>query len=303
MRLCPDEPAVEIAGQDGEERKRDADLEEVGGLDLIALLLQNADGRDIAASAQAAKAAQRDWWRRPYQERQAVMERAADMMVQHQAEIIDWLVKESGSLPLKAGFEWRVSHQVMKHCIGLPASDQGVLLPTQNGKLSMARRLPLGVVGVISPWNYPVQLALAPAITALAAGNRVMLKPSELTPHTSAQLAALVAQFFSPEQIDQLRRIVDEQNIPVLCFGLRTDFLTHFFPGARRLMELADSITEIKTVCACGRKATVNARIDDSGRVITEGGQILLGGNDSYVAMCHKCWVDKIRAQKEAEGK
>ena len=109
------------------------------------------------------------------------------------------------------------------------------------------------------------------------------------------------AQFFSPEQIDQLRRIVDEQNIPVLCFGLRTDFLTHFFPGARRLMELADSITEIKTVCACGRKATVNARIDGNGRVITEGGQILLGGNDSYVAMCHKCWVDKIRAQKEAE--
>ena len=89
----------------------------------------------------------------------------------------------------------------------------------------------------------------------------------------------------------------------MLCFGLRTDFLTHFFPGARRLMELADSITEIKTVCACGRKATVNARIDGRGRVITEGGQILLGGNDSYVAMCHKCWVDKIRAQKEAEGK
>ena len=110
------------------------------------------------------------------------------------------------------------------------------------------------------------------------------------------------AQFFSPEQIDQLRRIVDEQNIPVLCFGLRTDFLTHFFPGARRLMELADSITEIKTVCACGRKATVNARIDERGRVITEGGQILLGGNDSYVAMCHKCWVDKIRAQKETEN-
>ena len=106
------------------------------------------------------------------------------------------------------------------------------------------------------------------------------------------------AQFFSPEQIDQLRRIVDEQNIPVLCFGLRTDFLTLFFPGARRLMELADSITEIKTVCACGRKATVNARIDERGRVITEGGQILLGGNDSYVAMCHKCWRRKIKEQQ-----
>ena len=109
-------------------------------------------------------------------------------------------------------------------------------------------------------------------------------------------------QFLTGEQIDQLRELVDRENLPVLCFGLRTDFLTHFFPGARRLMELADSITEIKTVCACGRKATVNARIDERGRVITEGGQILLGGNDSYVAMCHKCWVDKIRAQKEAEN-
>ena len=109
------------------------------------------------------------------------------------------------------------------------------------------------------------------------------------------------AQFFTPEQIDQLRALVDEDDIPVLCFGLRTDFLTHLFPGSRRLMELSDSLTEIKTVCACGRKATVNARIDGNGRVITEGGQILLGGNDSYVAMCHKCWVDKIRAQKEAE--
>ena len=96
------------------------------------------------------------------------------------------------------------------------------------------------------------------------------------------------AQFFTPAQIDQLRTIVDDEDLPVLCFGLRTDFLTHFFPGAQRLMELADSLTEIKTVCACGRKATVNARIDENGKVITEGGQILLGGNDSYIAMCHK---------------
>lgn len=105
------------------------------------------------------------------------------------------------------------------------------------------------------------------------------------------------AQFFTPEQIEQLRELVDDEDIPVLCFGLRTDFLTRCFPGSQRLMELADSLTEIKTVCACGRKATVNARIDGSGRVITHGSQVLLGGNDSYVAMCHKCWKDKIRAQ------
>ncbi len=106
------------------------------------------------------------------------------------------------------------------------------------------------------------------------------------------------AQFFTPAQIGQLRTLVDEKDIPVLCFGLRTDFLTHFFPGAQRLMELADSITEIKTVCACGRKATVNARIDGRGHIVTEGSQILLGGNDSYVAMCHKCWKEKIKAQE-----
>ena len=105
------------------------------------------------------------------------------------------------------------------------------------------------------------------------------------------------AQFFTPAQIDQLRQLVDEEDIPVLCFGLRTDFLTHFFPGAQRLMELADSLTEIKTVCACGRKATVNARIDATGRIITQGDQVFLGGNDSYVAMCHKCWKQRIREQ------
>lgn len=109
------------------------------------------------------------------------------------------------------------------------------------------------------------------------------------------------AQFFTPAQIDELRTLVDEEDLPVLCFGLRTDFLTHFFPGAQRLMELADSLTEIKTVCACGRKATVNARIDANGRIVTEGSQVLLGGNDSYQAMCHQCWKRKIREQTERE--
>ena len=107
------------------------------------------------------------------------------------------------------------------------------------------------------------------------------------------------AQFLTPDQIDQLRQIVDEQDVPVLCFGLRTDFLTHLFPGSQRLLELADSITEIKTVCACGAKATVNARLDSQGRVVTQGDQVFLGDNDSYQAMCHRCWRKKIRQQQE----
>ena len=105
-------------------------------------------------------------------------------------------------------------------------------------------------------------------------------------------------QFLTEKQIEQLRTIVNEQNIPVLCFGLRTDFLTRLFPGSRRLMELADCIEEIKTMCDCGAKATVNARIDCEGHIVTQGAQVVLGGNDSYIAMCHKCYVAGIRERK-----
>ena len=104
-------------------------------------------------------------------------------------------------------------------------------------------------------------------------------------------------QFMTERQIEQLRAIVDEQKIPVLCFGLRTDFLTRLFPGSLRLMELADCIEEIKTMCDCGAKATVNARISD-GYIVTEGAQVVLGGNDSYIAMCHRCYVNGIREHK-----
>lgn len=106
-------------------------------------------------------------------------------------------------------------------------------------------------------------------------------------------------QFLSGEQIDQLRKIVDEYNIPVLCFGLRTDFLTHTFPGSQRLLEIADNIEEIKTICDCGAKATVNARVGGDGYIVTEGAQVFLGGNDAYIAMCHRCYVKNIREHKK----
>ncbi len=105
-------------------------------------------------------------------------------------------------------------------------------------------------------------------------------------------------QFMTPAQIDQLRAIVNDHGIPVLCFGLRTDFQTKLFPGSLRLMELADCIEEIKTMCDCGAKATVNARISD-GYIVTEGAQVVLGGNDSYIAMCHKCYVNSIKEHKK----
>lgn len=105
-------------------------------------------------------------------------------------------------------------------------------------------------------------------------------------------------QFFTMQQIDELRRIVDDFSVPVLCFGLRTDFLTHLFPASKRLFEVADSISEIKTICSCGKKATVNARIDEKGNVVTSGSQVMLGSNDRYEAMCHRCWVKRIENGK-----
>ncbi len=105
-------------------------------------------------------------------------------------------------------------------------------------------------------------------------------------------------QFLTPKQVDELDDIVIDFDVPVLCFGLATDFLTHLFPGSKRLFEIAESVTEIKSICKCGSKATVNARIDEKGNIVTEGDQICIGGNDRYVAMCRKCYLKRIKEQK-----
>ena len=95
------------------------------------------------------------------------------------------------------------------------------------------------------------------------------------------------AQFLTAEQVDMLSDIVDFDKVPVICYGLRTDFQERFFPGSARLMEIADKIEEVNTVCWCGRKATCNARICD-GKIVRSGEQVLMGGNESYIALCRK---------------
>ena len=112
---------------------------------------------------------------------------------------------------------------------------------------------------------------------------------SEYTYHGKRVDALLVdeAQFLSPEEVDTLSDIVDFYNIPVLCYGLRTDFLNHLFPGSMRLMEIADVIEEVPTVCWCGKRAQCNTRYAN-GKIVREGAQIMLGSNESYVALCRK---------------
>ncbi len=101
------------------------------------------------------------------------------------------------------------------------------------------------------------------------------------------------AQFLTRKQVEQLRTAADKENISVLCFGLRTDFRIRLFEGSKALFELADSISEIKSVCSCGNKASVNARIDKEGKIITDGEQVDIGGNEKYVSMCYKCYREK----------
>lgn len=105
-------------------------------------------------------------------------------------------------------------------------------------------------------------------------------------------------QFLSEDTIDRLSDLVDEHNITVICYGLRTDFRSELFPGAKRLMELADDIEQIKTICWCGKRAHFNARILN-GQMVTEGEQVQLGGNESYTSLCRKHYKERqIKPQK-----
>jgi thymidine kinase len=96
------------------------------------------------------------------------------------------------------------------------------------------------------------------------------------------------AQFLEPAQVEQLARVVDALGVPVLAYGLRTDFRGTLFPGSQRLLALADKLLELKAVCHCGRKATMNLRIDATGAAVREGAQTEIGGNDRYVAVCRR---------------
>lgn len=101
------------------------------------------------------------------------------------------------------------------------------------------------------------------------------------------------AQFLSEKQVWQLCRIADRLGIPVMCYGLRTDFQGKLFPGSASLLALADNLREIRTICWCGRKATMVVRLDEEGRVLAEGDQVSIGGEESYVSLCRRHWEEK----------
>ena len=116
------------------------------------------------------------------------------------------------------------------------------------------------------------------------------MTPEQL--HAYACIIVDEAQFLTREEVRYLTDLVDEQNIPVICYGLRTDFKGELFPGSQELMACADIIEEVKTICWCGKKATFNARFDAHGVVLKEGEQVVLGANDRYIGLCRKHWKE-----------
>ena len=102
------------------------------------------------------------------------------------------------------------------------------------------------------------------------------------------------AQFLKPEQVWQLARVVDDLKLPVLCYGLRVDFLGNLFPGSATLLALADEMREVRTICRCGKKATMVVRTDENGAVLTDGDQVQIGGNETYVSLCRLHWREAV---------
>lgn len=105
------------------------------------------------------------------------------------------------------------------------------------------------------------------------------------------------AQFLSAKQVWQLAQVVDDLGLPVMCYGLRVDFLGHLFPGSAALLAIADEMREVRTICFCGKKATMVVRQDGQGNVVTQGAQIQIGGNETYVSLCRRHWREAMGQQ------
>ncbi|MDI3389181.1 benzaldehyde dehydrogenase [Streptomyces sp. B-S-A8] len=194
--------------------------EDLGTLDL-------ADGDDVTAAAEAAQAAQRAWAATPHFERAAVLRRAGDLFTEHADELREWLVRESGSVPGKAGFELHVAAQECYEAAALASRPTGQVLPSEAPRLSYTRRVPVGVTGVIAPFNAPLILSIRSVAPALALGNAVLLKPDPRTAVCGGlALGAVFAAAGLPEGLLHVlpggaaagQALVADPRVPVISF-------------------------------------------------------------------------------------
>ena len=136
-------------------------------------------------------------------------------------------------------------------------------------------------------------------------GSATVFNSAWLQGGSSDRIACVLideAQFLSPDQVRQLHRLAHMHPVPVICYGLRSDFRGDAFPGAAALLTLADDLEEMKTICACARKASLNMRIDAQGRRVEQGEQVMIGGNESYRAVCPSCFYSEDEDPARAPG-
>ncbi|MFC9914554.1 benzaldehyde dehydrogenase [Streptomyces sp. NPDC127197] len=191
-----------------------------------------ATAQDVSAAAEAARGAQREWGRLPYLVRAGVLRRAGDLFTEHADELREWVVRESGSIPGKADFELHVAAQECYEAAALASRPAGQVLPSEAPRLSYTRRVPVGVVGVIAPFNAPLILAIRSVAPALALGNAVVLKPDPRTAVCGGvALAAVLAEAGLPEGLLQVlpggpdtgRALVADPRVPVISFTGSTE--------------------------------------------------------------------------------
>ncbi|GLI01681.1 benzaldehyde dehydrogenase [Phytohabitans aurantiacus] len=216
---------------------------------------------DVTASARAAAAAQPGWAALPHPERAAVLRRAGDLWKEHAEEVRDWIVRETGAVPPKGDFEIGVAMQECYEAAALPSRPYGELLPSLDGRLSMARRVPAGVVGVISPFNFPLILSIRSVAPALALGNAVVLKPD---PRTAVSGGLLIA------------RIFEEAGLP--------DGLLHVLPGGVPAGEALITDPHVRVISFTGSTAA-GRRVGALAAEHLTRAHLELGGNSAVVVL------------------
>ncbi|WP_199434837.1 benzaldehyde dehydrogenase [Qaidamihabitans albus] len=216
---------------------------------------------DVTRSAARAAEAQREWAATPFHERAAVLRRAGDLWSRHADELRDWLVRESGSIPGKADFELHVAAQECYEASALPSHSLGELLPSEAPRLSMARRVPAGVVGVISPFNAPLILSIRSVAPALALGNAVVLKPD---PRTAVCGGVALA------------RVFEEAGLPA--------GLLHVLPGGADVGQALIEDPHVRIISFTGSTAAGRAVGELAGRHLKRA-HLELGGNSALIVL------------------
>ncbi|MEN3269019.1 benzaldehyde dehydrogenase [Pseudonocardia sp.] len=220
-----------------------------------------ADPDDVARAARRAAEAQRAWATRPYPERAAVLRRAGQLWEEHAAEVGDWLVREAGSIPPKAGVETETAAQECYEAAALASHAIGEIIPSVQPRLSLVRRLPVGVVGVISPFNFPLILAIRSVAPALALGNAVVLKPD---PRTAVSGGVSIA------------RIFEESGLP--------EGVLHVLPGGAEAGEALVTDPHVRTISFTGSTAA-GKRVGEVAARHLKRAHLELGGNSALIVL------------------